>query len=82
MLDISPTHHFDLKEIKPHNSPQGGNKPHNSPQASPPPSMDVPMTESMLDEEEDLGFVNINAFANYKLALMILSKSQRKSQSK
>ena len=78
MSDISPLHYFDFEdnapqneEVPPSNSPQ-----EEPPQASlhenldnpPPPSLDL---ESMLDDEEDLGYVDTYDLFNCKIVLTI-----------
>ena len=69
MSDISPLHCFDFEEHAPQkkevpspNSPQETPpqaSQHENPDNPPPPSLDL---KSLLDDEEDLGFVKIDDF--------------------
>ena len=72
MLNISHTHHFDFEDNEPLNSHQVSPR-----EANPTPSMDIPMLESMWDDDldENLGFVDINSFCQLQSCFENLSKS-------
>ena len=81
MLGVSPSHRFDFEETT-HNTPHNEEvPPQNSPQEAPhqdashenpPPSLDL---ESMLDDDEDLGYVDIDGFVQLQNCFDNLSKS-------
>ena len=80
MSDLSPSHKFDFDDTAtPHEAPP----PHDSPrepsaqdasQENPPPSSDL---ESMLDDNEELGFVDIDDFVQLQNHFDVLNKSHK-----
>ena len=81
MSDVSPSHHFDFEEttqnaprneeVPPQNSPRA-TPPQDSSRENPPPSLDL---ESMSDDDEDLGYVDIDDFVQLQNCFDNLSKS-------
>ena len=78
MFDLSPLHKFDFKEnATPQEAPPPPNSSHEAPtqdasRENPPPSLDL---ESMSDDDEELGFVDIDDFVQLQNRFDVLSKS-------
>ena len=78
MSDLSPSHKFDFEEnATPQEAPPPPNSSHEAPtqdasRENPPPSLDL---ESVSDDEDDLGYVDIDDFVQLQTRFDTLSKS-------